>query len=454
MRNLVLILCLLVGSARANHRVALVIGNSQYPGKDALPTVAQDSENVANLLKDRDFRVTTALNRNRNELRALISTFLESTPINGTALIYFSGHSMTAKDNKDEMQSLLLTIDGNRKAILLEDVLEQVGQSSAAKSTIILIDSGQGIPLAYNERRGPAGLNAFDKLPEGVSLHFAMEPNTWSNQPGTMAKRLAETTSPDLAVWLRGASTWQFSACDPGAISIPASHAIAPPEKLVRGNKAGDEWVTPNGTVFCWCPENGEQPGFWIGKFEARKTKFPAKPILIHRNHPAYSLKQRDLAKQLATLTRAEQKAGRLPLGWEYALPSPEQWEYAARAGTRGERYFSDDPAKHANFADRSLLETGDDLYEYADAKSNDGFVQLAPVGSFAANPWGLHDVFGNVWEQTSTGELRGGSWVSPKEYLKVGLRKPPPSHPNKPSQHFPYASEFVGFRLIIREVN
>lgn len=451
-----LLLGAFAGSAHANHRVALVIGNSEYRGKDAIPSVTQDAETVAKLLKTRDFRVTTALNRTRDELRVVIQTFIDSTPINGTALIYFSGHAMTANDTKDVAQALLLTVDGNRKAIVLGELIEQVGTHSAAKSTIILVDSGNGIPPGYSEKRGPIGLNAFDKLPEGVSLNFAMEPNTWGDDPGTMVKRLAESTTANLETWLSEASRWQLSTCEPGTISKPASHAIAPPETLVAGNKAGDEWVSPHGTVFCWCPESGENPGFWIGKYEARKSKFPAKANLIHRNHPAHSLKQRDLNEFLATLTEVEQKVNRLPRDWQYALPSNEQWEYAARAGTEGDRYFSsqDNPAKHANFADRSLYETGDDLYSYADTApdSNDEFARLAPVGSFAPNPWGLHDVFGNIWEQTSSGELRGGSWVSPKEYLKVGLRKIPPSKPNKPIDYFPYASEFVGFRLMIHE--
>lgn len=449
-----LFLFAIAGSVHANHRVALVIGNSQYPGKDAIPTAAQDAQTVANLLQAWHFRVTTAMNRTRDELRFVIKSFIDSTPVNGTAVIYVGGHSMTFKDNKGVEQPLLLTIEGNRKAILLSDLIEEVGTSSAAKSTIILIDSGPGAPSAYSERRDPPGLNAVTQLPDGVSLNFAMKPNTWGDQPGSMAKRLANSTSADLETKLSQASRWQHSTCEAGAISKPASHTIAPPDKLVRGKKAGDEWVSTHGTVFCWCPERGLQPGFWIGKYEARKSKFPSKPNLTHRNHPAHSLKQRDLDKLLKTLTQSEQKAGRLPQAWEYALPTPDHWEYAARAGTKGERYFTGNPAEHANFADRSLLETGDDLYDYAAPESNDGFARLAPVGSFAPNPWGLHDVFGNVWEQTSTGELRGGSWVSPQEYLKAGLRKPPPSHPRKPSDHFPYTSEFVGFRLIIRQAD
>ena len=443
-------------ASHANHRFALVVGNSEYGGQDSIPTVIEDALTVAKLLEERDFLVTSALNQKRDDLRVLLKSFIESTPIKGTALIYFGGHSMTVKDNNGVEQALLLTVDGNRKAILLGDLLEEVEESSAAKSTILLIDSGQGVPPGYDKRRGPVGLNKPDNLPEGVSLHFAMDPNTWSDQAGLMTKKLAESQHFPLEAWLRAASQWRLSTCEPGTISRPASHAIAPPEKLLRGKKAGDEWVSPHGTVFCWCPENGEQSGFWIGKYEARRSKFPGKSNLPGRNLPAHSLKQRDLANHLSALTETEQKAGRLPRGWIYALPSPAQWEYAARAGTKGDRYFSDNPALHANFADLSLFQTGNDLYQYAASSSelNDGFAGLAPVGSLAPNPWGLFDVFGNLWEQTSTGEMRGGSWVSPQEYLKVGIGKKPPSYRQKPGQthHFPYASEFFGFRLIIRE--
>ena len=62
----VLLLGLHTGQAHANHRVALVIGNSEYSGEGAISTVVQDAENLSKLLKDRDFRVTTALNPERD----------------------------------------------------------------------------------------------------------------------------------------------------------------------------------------------------------------------------------------------------------------------------------------------------------------------------------------------------------------------------------------------------
>ena len=439
--------------AFANHCVALVIGNSGYEGKDALPTIEKDAETVSKLLRQRHFRVTSALNRTRDELRVVINDFIASTPINGTALIYFGGHSMTVRDSRDVAQALLLTTEGNRKAIVLGEVIELAGKSSAAKSTIIFVDSGKGIPPGFDPRRGPGGLNAYEKLPDGLWLGFAMKPNSWSDRPGMIAKRLAESADSKLETWLNTACRWKLSTCDNDAISKPASAAITPPTSLIRGRQAGDEWVSPDGSVFCWCLERGRESGFWIGKYEVPQTRHPVRfdqgAIGTHRNDPTNFLKRRDLVEHLKAFTADEHKAGRLPHGWEYALPSPQQWEHAARADSEGDRYFANaaDLPQHANFADRTLFETGDDIYEYADPQLNDGYAKLAPVGSFAPNPWGLHDVFGNVWEQTSNGELRGGSWVSPPQYLKVQVKKT--TLPRSSS----YRSPYVGYRVVLQEV-
>ena len=70
-----------------------------------------------------------------------------------------------------------------------------------------------------------------------------------------------------------------------------------------------------------------------------------------------------------------------------YRLPTEAEWEYAARAGTTGDRYSKD-------------------VDMIAWHPKNSGR-RTHPVGEKAPNRFGLHDMFGNVWEWVQDGMVR-----------------------------------------------
>ncbi len=82
------------------------------------------------------------------------------------------------------------------------------------------------------------------------------------------------------------------------------------------------------------------------------------------------------------------------PKGFEFALPTEAQWEYACRAGTSSPYSFGDFLNKDvANFDENSS-------YEMETLDAPVGSTKI--VGSNPTNPWGLHDMHGNVAEWTA----------------------------------------------------
>ncbi len=142
--------------------------------------------------------------------------------------------------------------------------------------------------------------------------------------------------------------------------------------------------------------------------------------------------------------------------GQDYRLPSEAQWEYAARAGSAGRYWWGErmEQGKANCFGDQCA----------------EGYAATAPAGAFEANPFGLHNLVGNVWEWTDDCYLfniydqkphafplatkgpngckrviRGGSWSDNPWVLRSSMRES--SRPDVPLND-------LGFRVVRHSSN
>jgi formylglycine-generating enzyme required for sulfatase activity len=149
------------------------------------------------------------------------------------------------------------------------------------------------------------------------------------------------------------------------------------------------------------------------------------------QTHPVVGVSSIDAKAFCAWLTKTELKAGQLPRGWSYRLPTDEEWSIAVGLGhepgfTPGKKNGRitgiypwgkqwPPPQGAGNYC-------GEESKAWTDAVIegyNDEYAHTSPVGSFAANQFGLYDMGGNVWQwcedwydsEKEYRVLRGASW-------------------------------------------
>ena len=188
--------------------------------------------------------------------------------------------------------------------------------------------------------------------------------------------------------------------------------------------------------------------GFWLGKYEVTQGEWqsmtgttgreqavkymgPAAESGIGPRQPIYSVSYDEATEFCAKLIASERRAGRLPAGWVYRLPSEAEWEYACRAGTTTATAFGNSlSSTQANF-------NGKSPYNGAAEGVYRGTVEVGSLNK--PNAWGLMDMHGNVCEWCAdwyVAKLRGGR----DPFQNYG-----PSNPNN-SDWIPRVSRGGGF--------
>jgi formylglycine-generating enzyme required for sulfatase activity len=187
---------------------------------------------------------------------------------------------------------------------------------------------------------------------------------------------------------------------------------------------------------------------FYIGKYEVTQAQWKS---LVETNPsvfpgdelPVNKVSWMDCQKFIYKLRAHTKDNG-------FRLPTEAEFEYACRAGTTTSTFFGDNPSE-------------DIMKEYVWFRANSEY-EIHPVGMLKPNPWGLHDIMGNVWEWCSDwyffypdseqtdpqgpgfGQekvIRGASWSGRTEWIRSADRG---KFPPKDAYHT------GGFRIVWQE--
>jgi formylglycine-generating enzyme required for sulfatase activity len=436
----------------------LIAGANQLPSF----TVPADMTNLIFLrLNDNQLtNLTLAAGLNHLSLLFLPGNQLRSLTIpagmTNLGMLDVSGNQLSNLTLPPDLTALTtLVLDGNPLAAFV--LPEPLAATNLAAVVATLRNQGVSVftyPLAVSltsPRQTAAGAFEFSLAgpPGNYAILGSTNLITWSAL-ATVTNRVGSIVVTDVQASLSSRKFYRALLQSP-----PANMVFIPPNTFTMGSPTNDLDRSilegPQTTVTL-------TRGFWIGKYEVTQEEYLAvmgtnpSDFPGDLSRPVSSVTWPDATNYCARLTQRELAAGRILVGSRYRLPTEAEWECAARAGTSTRFSYGDDPGyasltNYAWFLDFSILD-----------------LTVHPVGQKLPNPWGLYDMYGNVWEwcQDWYGDPRGGTQTDPTgpdsnpnglKVMRGGAYDYPNSSCRSASRLFRFAlspDSDLGFRVVL----
>lgn len=465
---------LVVDKKPPSRRVALIVGIGRYSSQP-LDNPVRDATAMEAVLRESGFdtdRVYT--DSGRMEMVRALESFRQRLRGAAVAVFYFAGHGVQM-----DGQNFLIPVDADMNSedqvkyntVRLEDVLAMLDQSGVPAKMVIL-DACRNNPFERG-RGGSGGLAAITSAPKGTLIAYATAPGRVAldgergkhglytgqlleairSSAGQPVEEIFKRTRARVVELSRGRQIpWESTSLEgrlvlrEGTDSAPDRTMVAVAPEAVGAAGAARGLTTPTqlpgiGGTFRDCPRCPEMvvipPGEFqmgappaeagrqaiegpptlvriadalaVGRFEVTFDEWQACVIeggcdhwpgegLRRARNPVAAVSWEDAKRYIEWLNRhTRRKSADAP---QYRLLSEAEWEYVARAGTSTARPWGE------------ALGTG--TAHCRDCGTPPGTRTATPNPRFA-NPWGLHDMLGNVWEWVQ--DCRAGDLAShPKD--------------------------------------
>jgi uncharacterized caspase-like protein len=201
------ICCLAATVALAEHRVALVVGNSQYAYTSALPNPRNDAEDIARTLKQVGFEVTVGYDLDQVKFARVIDDFARALEGADVGLFFYAGHGLQI-NGKNYLVSTGARLESTflvpSETIELDAIIRLM--ESKTGTNLIFLDACRNNSLADNLKRNLSAANRAASVGRGLAPITPDGRDTlvaFSTAPGEVAADGNGRNSPFAASLLR-----------------------------------------------------------------------------------------------------------------------------------------------------------------------------------------------------------------------------------------------------------